>query len=431
MRSRLLLVILVFGILVLHWEVLWINAVVVLTLSRGIISQNCFWWSVNDLFPDSTGAGIYKELKQRGRFVPLNVLGKELHLVTHTEDIMELLHGSPNPFGPGILKKNFFDSFMPKNVGISTNPEWKQRRDYNDKVLEPNKTHSFHTAFDEYIQEAFAKQNPKNFGEFTEFTRKLTSKIIFGTYEYNDVVYRVFRQADSILSARFNTHPVDPSDLKEFKEYLKQQLDNPTAKTLMSLGHQHHARIPIEDVIDQIPHWVFPIAGLFSVHLPRLLVMLANHPKDLEVVVSEVKDQTYLDRENYCRKCILELFRVNNAVNSTFRGLTETFQFRNDERVFQPGTEFVFFNNPVLRDLFENPNQYVPSRWTQKLEDSHQALMFNHGNQKCPGKELVITLLTQGLVHYLRVNDYTVSTPNKINTSFVPFMINPCSIVFE
>lgn len=430
-HTSLIVTVVVIAAVIVFWEDLWINAIVILTLNRGIISQNCVWWSLNDMFPDSTGAEFYQTLKERGRFVPLNVLGKEIYLVTHLDDITQLLHASPNPFGPGILKKNFFDSFMPTNVGISTNPEWKDRRTYTDGVLEPNKVHTFHHAFDAYIQEALAVTVPKSFDEFGEFSRRLTSKILFGTFEYNPVIYKVFKQADSILSARFNTHPVDPTDLKNFREYMKERLESPEPNTLMSLANRHHGRIPMDVVIDQIPHWVFPIAGLFSVHLPRLMLLLANHPKELDTVVAEVKAQTFVDSDTQCRKCILEMFRLNNAVNSTFRGLTQPFQFNSDPRVFPPGSQFVFFNNPVLRDKFEFPNQFVPSRWTQSLELSHQALMFNFGNQVCPGKELVITLLTLGLANYLRANDYTVSTPIKLNTSSIPYMINPCSVVFD
>jgi cytochrome P450 len=137
----------------------------------------------------------------------------------------------------------------------------------------------------------------------------------------------------------------------------------------------------MDSVIDQIPHWVFPIAGLFSVHLPRLLVVLLNHPDEFEKVKKEIQEKR---SDNYIRKCILELFRLNNAVNSTFRGLTEPFTFEESDEVFPVGTQFVFFNNPVLRDLFDHPNEFRPSRWDTHLEQSYKALMFNQGNQKCP-----------------------------------------------
>jgi cytochrome P450 len=176
---------------------------------------------------------------------------------------------------------------------------------------------------------------------------------------------------------------------------------------------------------------VFPIAGLFSVHLPRLMVVLSNHPDELLKVKNEINQKNYLTRNNYIRKCILELFRLNNAVNSTFRGLTDRFTFKNSSQTFEKGTQFVFFNNPVLRDLFESPNEFVPSRWNMELENSYTALTFNQGNQKCPGKELVISLLTQALVIYLEMNDFSIQTNIKLDKKFIPYILNPCTIIFN
>jgi len=411
-----------------NWDMIITNLVMFFTLKRGIISQNCFWWRLNDAMPDATGTVVYKRLKTQGRFVPLYLIGQKIYLVTELNDIAELLTLSPNPFGPGIFKENFFSTFIQKNVGIAVNPDWKYKRDYNDKVLETDKVHQYNELFGEYIREIFTEKNPSNFDEFTEVTRRLTSRILFGTYEYNPIIYKVFKQADSIMSARFNVNTVNAKDLEEYRKYLRYELENPKPKTLMYLANQYHSLLPIDSVIDQIPHWVFPIAGLFSVHLPRLLVILANHPEELEKVKQEIFTERYLQPDTYIRNCILELFRLNNAVNSTFRGLTEIFTFKNSSETFQPGTQFVFFNNPVLRDLFESPNQYIPSRWSRDLEETFKALMFNQGNQRCPGKELVISLITTSLVIYLELNNYTIETNIKIDPSFIPYIINPCSI---
>jgi cytochrome P450 len=401
------------------------------TLKRGIISQNCFWWKLNDVMPDATGTALYTRLKTRGRFVPLNLLGQNIYLVTELRDITQLLEHSPTPFGPGTIKENFFSTFIPKNVGIAVNPDWKYKREYNDKVLETDKIHSYNGIFRQYIQQIFLERNPKRFTEFTELTRSLTSRIIFGTYEYNPIIYKVFKQADSLLSARFNVNTVNSEDLQMYRDYLRYELEHPKPNTLLELGNKFHRMLPTDSIIDQIPHWVFPIAGLFSVHLPRLLVLLANHPEELQKVKKEIEEQAYLQRENYIRNCILELFRLNNAVNSTFRGLTQRFTFEDSSEIFEAGTQFVFFNNPVLRDLFESPNEFIPSRWSLELENSFVALMFNQGNQRCPGKELVLSLLTSALVTYLKMNNYSIQTNIHINPSFVPYVLNPCTIEFR
>ena len=418
-------------LLVLNWDTIQVNLIVIFTLQRGVISQNCFWWALNDLLPDSTGSELYKRLKTQDRFVKLNLLGESVYLLTDVRDIQQLLELSPDPFGPGVFKKNFFSTFIPNNVGISVGTDWRYKRDYNDKVLETDRLHQYNQAFGEYIREVFAESRPTNFEEFTEATRRITSRIIFGTYDYNPILYKVFKQADSLVSARFNVNTVNEDDLQEYREYMRNQLEHPKPNTLLSLANTHHKLLPMDVVIDQIPHWVFPIAGLFSVHLPRLMVMLSNHPDEFLKVKREIQEETQFRRSSYVRKCILEMFRLNNAVNSTFRGLTESFVFENSDTTFEKGTQFVFFNNPVLRDLFESPNQFVPSRWDIELEGSHSALMFNQNNQKCPGKELVISLLTQGLEVYLDLAKYSIETNIKLDTDFIPYILNPCTITFQ
>jgi cytochrome P450 len=429
--TQILMIATIFLLLVLNWETIQVNLIVFFTLQRGVISQNCFWWGLNDFLPDATGSQLYQSLKTQGRFVTLNILGEHIYLLTDVRDIQELLELSPDPFGPGKIKKNFFSTFIPNNVGISTGTEWKTRREYNDKVLETDKLHQYNQAFGEYIEEVFTEHLPKTFEDFTEATRKITSKILFGTYDYNPIFYKVFKQADSLLSARFNVNTVDSTDLEEYRDYMRTQLEHPKPNTLISLANTHHKLLPTDSVIDQIPHWVFPIAGLFSVHLPRLLVMLSNHPDELLKVKQEIREETQFRHDSHVRKCILEMFRLNNAVNSTFRGLTEDFTFKNSEEVFEKGSQFVFFNNSVLRDLFEDSNRFIPSRWNVELEESNKALMFNQHNQRCPGKELVISLLTQGVGTYLRLNNYSIETNIKLNTNFIPYILNPCTIVFQ
>jgi hypothetical protein len=423
-------IVLIFLYVLLNSENLQVNLIVFLTLSRGIISQNCFWWKVNDLVSDATGAEVYTRFKAQGRFVPLNIFGHKMFLLTNIDDIQHLLDLSPNPFGPGTIKRNFFNSFIPQNVGISVNPDWKYKRDYNDKVLETDKVHKYNWIFGESIKTVINRINPKKFEEFTEATRQITSQILFGTYEYNPIIYKVFKQADGFFSAIFKVNTVNENDYNEFREYLKYELENPKPNTLLEIANKHHALLPTDSIIDQIPHWVFPIAGLFSVHLPRLLALLGNHPAELELVNHEIVNKLYYTKDNYIRKCILELFRLNNAVNSTFRGLTEPFTFKDSSIQFEKGTQFVFFNNPVLRDLFDRPNEFIPARWTLELEDTYRALMFNQGNQKCPGKELVLSLLTQGLVAFLELNSMEIRTNTKLEPSFIPYIINPCTIEF-
>ena len=78
------------------------------------------------------------------------------------------------------------------------------------------------------------------------------------------------------------------------------------------------------------------------------------------------------------RKCILEALRLMNRLITTFRTLTKDYTF-DDKYSFQKGTQFLILNNPVLREseYYNQPNSFIPERWTPKMEKSYYAISFN------------------------------------------------------
>ena len=125
----------------------------------------------------------------------------------------------------------------------------------------------------------------------------------------------------------------------------------------------------------------------------------------------------------------MESVRLNNLVITTFRTLSEDFSF--DEKYsFKKGTQFLILNNPVLREkeYFEKPNEFIPERWTEEMEQSYYALSFGQGPQRCPGKELAIYLCQSFIYNFFRIkniNKDTIIQTNKLNTTNIPQIINP------
>ena len=123
------------------------------------------------------------------------------------------------------------------------------------------------------------------------------------------------------------------------------------------------------EALHQIPHFIFPIVGLFVATIPRLLLLLCNHTHVFKEVIEEINasDGTYegMYRLRFVRKCILETLRLNNPVITTFRTLTEDYRF-DEKHSFKKGTQFLILNNPVLREkeFYAKPNRFIPSRWT-------------------------------------------------------------------
>lgn len=395
-------------------ETLQINWIVWLTVNRGILTVNPFWWRVNDLFPDSSGVELFQQLQLRGPFVRATIFGHSVVIVTDVGAVQEILDHSPDPFGVGRLKHQFFKPFMEFNVGVSSGCPWRRRRALNDYVLHeplsaltlPHLTHL-----------------PTNFDAFSALGRAISTRIVFGEgAPVYPPVFDIFAEANSMWSVLLGGHAVDPQTKRAYTDYVKAYMADPLPGSLVAVAQSLHP--DATELLHQIPHWIFPLNGLIAVAAPRLLALLVNNPEWQQRVV---RDKAAM------RACILELFRLNNPVNSTFRTLSAPYTFT-DGATFPSGTQFLVLNNPMNRDPaeFRYPSRFMPQRWTPELEGSYYALMFNQGPQKCPGKEMAIQVLGDFIAQVLACvpAGKTLCTNLVIDPLYVPQMLNPTTITF-
>ena len=81
-----------------------------------------------------------------------------------------------------------------------------------------------------------------------------------------------------------------------------------------------------EEIYHQIPHYIFPLAGLYVTSIPRLLLLLCNHKHIFRKVIHEInKNDIY--QLPYLRKCIMETLRLMNPLITTFRTLLQDYTF--------------------------------------------------------------------------------------------------------
>tara|TARA_Y100000590_G_scaffold414418_1_gene511295 strand:+ start:1376 stop:2656 length:1281 start_codon:yes stop_codon:yes gene_type:complete len=420
-----------------------LNAIIVM---RGILQPNCFWWKISELFvKDSSGIQLYNKLKKiYGSFAPITMFNKKIYLVTNNKYITTILNNSPHIFGVGTLKFTFFKSFMEKNVGVSQGCPWKRRRQLNEKVLTTDNIPIYSKKYnnDIIIQlNKYSKKNYFNFHTFTDIGKIMVSKIVFNENKICDEIFSMFSNANSISVFYDSNFKINPKIFNKYNTFLKKHIRNPNPQSLVKLCTQYEFNE--NEIFHQIPHFIFPIAGLYNSTIPRTILLLYNHPKIFRKVINEIKSINLKNKHSYyeiyklsyLRKCILETVRLNNPVVTTFRTLLKDFTF-DSQYTFKKDTQFVILNNPVLReaDYFINPNKFIPSRWTPTMEKSYYSISFNQGPQKCPGKELSIFLCQSFIVHFFEkvgiLENYKMIKSNKINTNNIPQMINPCNIRF-
>ena len=417
MPSSTLAVALVLG-LTLAWvarEPLYSNFIILLIFNRGLIAPSQFWWAVSDalLGDEQSGVQFYKDLKAKhGAIVPINLFGEQYRLVTDAALIEPILQQSPHTFGAGPLKCKFFSTFMAKNVGISHGAEWEHRRMVNEYALMTDRVHSYVPLWDERIDELLWEDGtPLNFDQFSTFGRRMTAYVVFGLLSIPDYVFDIFNEANTLRSL------FTDFDLEKYRytSFLLENIRDPQPQSLVALGNDIEGSE--DELLHQVPHWIFPCVGLFNATAPRLLVLLYNHPASLQIVRDG--DQHYL------RNCILETLRLNNVVASTFRTVLQ------DNGPFKQGDKLLILNNPVLRDpdYFPDPHRFIPERWTEENEAAWYAIMWNQGPQRCPAKEICISLISSFVTKWLEWMPYYTAQPD-LNTSSISQMINPFNIYF-
>lgn len=431
------LLILLIIVLFYYWEAIKIQLLLFIIVKRGLITIDCFWWKVSDLFvEDASGINLYYKLRKRHnqKMVPIYLGGNKTYLVTNLDNVRAILDASPAIFGVGRLKYNMFQSFMEKNVGVSEGCPWRLRRKINEQTLFSDKLHPYHSLYAQYISENFDEKLPTNFNEFSLAGKKIATRIIFNDNTIPLDIYNIFTKANTIFSIYGNGITLPHKFHKKYDNILKEQLRNPKENSLVSLAV--NAKITglgdicaksvsyldyEEELSQQIPHWMFPISGNIAAIVPKVLMLLCNHPEKLKRAKYD---------KGYLRNCILETLRLNNPVVTTLRGLLTDFTFPSGE-FFRKGSQFLILNNPVLRtpEFFEHPNQFYPERWTKEMENNYHAIMFNQGPQRCPGKELAILIIGLTVSEYLNRVNYL--SCQKLNTNKIKQMIDPCSIRFR
>ena len=442
---------LIIALIYLNYDQIKVWFLIRIVVNRGILAPNCFWYKISDIFlSDATGINIYNKFKAKyGDFAPLYMFGNDIFLVTNNDCIKTILDNSPNTFGVGKLKQQFFRSFMEKNVGVSQGCPWKQRRGMNDHALNTDVLHIHATEYNEYIHNYFVKNNWNEkstfqYDDFVALGKFMASKIVFGTDTVYPEAFKIFDEANTTRAYDDNfklNNKVYVEYSRILHHFIQHPADKSLVKQLLEVSNNK------EEIFHQIPHFIFPIVGLFITSAPRLLLFLLNSPENLEKVLEEIGNVRKRDLHSneyfngdaiyqlsFLRKCVLETVRLNNPVITTFRTLLQDYSFPGTNKTFTKGTQFLILNNPVLREneFFVEPNVFNPSRWTSEMEKSYYAISFNQGPQKCPGKELAIYLIQSFVYNFLVIKNI-VSTTENIKTNYidignVPQIINPCTI---
>ena len=257
---------------------IWIlNRIIV---ERGILTPDRFWYQISDLLiSDGAGIDLYNDFKEKyGDFAPTTMFNHDLYLVTNNKYIEVILDNSPTIFGVGDIKKKFFSTFMSKNVGVSSGCPWKRRRHMNEVALETDKLHEYSQKYNQDMYEYLLNWKDKSefvYDDFLKIGRKMVAKIIFNSESVPDDIFNLLSEANSTQVFTNQNFKLNQTIHDNYTKNLYHYINNPNPESLVSLCLT--VSDDKEEVFHQIPHFIFPIAGLFSSTIPRMLIMIFNH----------------------------------------------------------------------------------------------------------------------------------------------------------
>ena len=355
-----------------------------------------------DFDPAATGCHWARELAARdgADSLTIAVAGKRLEVVTARARSEDVLAGPPLQGGyrAGHTKRSAMGFLAPHALTITDGEDWTRLRAFNERVLGTGAPHPFAQAFLEPVREAFSRPVAT-----IDDVRRAMGQAMVGIVLGND--------------------PAEPGDPAEDVRILFDVVQSPLRRKV--LGFRHHTRrqrlyarlarawdaaaaqeqltlvalarslapdLPRQQLLEQVPHWMFTFTGSGTDLLTRSLALITARPPVRERVRAEIAaagpaaSADSISRMPYLDACINETGRLFPPVTRTFH--------RPPSRAAHSAAEVVHFFLLLQRDDTLGPtvHSFRPERWLSPELDEPAAAsnLFLRGPRACPGKDLIL-----------------------------------------
>ena len=175
-------------------------------------------------------------------------------------------------------------------------------------------------------------------------------------------------------------------------------------------GVAHNETHSEEELIQQIPHWIFTFTGSGTDLLARTLGVVASREEVYERVRAEALEQGSTGRASaimkmeYLETCLLETCRLFPPVTRTFHAAPRGDTF--DGVRIPAGLEILHFFTASQRDLSVDATagDFRPERWMEPGSYARAIYpsLFLGGARDCPGKDLILFVCKAAMSNLLQ-----------------------------
>lgn len=331
--------------------------------------------------------------------------------------------GADGGYVTGRLKKDAMTFLAPGALTIADGERWERLRAFNERVLAPGEPHPLASAFLGEVREAF-RGPVRDLEEIRGAMGRAMVGIVLGTVGPEDDpagdVRALFDAVQSpikrkLLGFRYRGRK------ERFYRLLERLWDEADGSEPTLLGRARRVAqgaggpdgataespadggLPRDEILQQMPHWMFTFTGSGSDLLGRTLALITArsevHDRAVEEIrgVGDPREAATVERLSYLGACLREAGRLFPPVTRTFHEPTGTDGDR--------GAPLVHWFPLLHRDpgLGASVHAFRPERWLAPTRDPAAAAsnLFLRGPRACPGEELILFVCRAALARQL------------------------------
>ena len=347
-------------------------------------------------------------LHRRGsRNVVLNLYFKKLLVVTGRELSAHILAQPPDALGlvEGTTKAWAMSFLAPQALTITHGEQWRRLRRFNEATLQMSGA----DARERFIVDAVRSAFPGTVWDIGDIRRCMAQAmlpVVFGPRSAPvHLAYDLQRLFGHVQSPgrRMLLGWRETGRRRRFYEALRRLWRESTESgepSLLSMarGASYNDSFTEEELIQQIPHWMFTFTGSGTDLLARTLGIVASRNEVYDRVHAEATERSSANlastatRTEYLDACLLETCRLFPPVTRTFHAATQGDTF--DGFRIPAGMEILNCFTANQRDVSRDPtaNDFRPERWMEPGSNAEAMYpsLFLGGARDCPGKGLIL-----------------------------------------
>ena len=336
----------------------------------------------------------------------LNLYIRKFLLVSGRDLTSHILSQPPDAAGyrEGKTKSRAMSFLAPQALTVTHGEQWRRLRKFNEATLHSSKDDARMQLVLDGVRNAFPEP-VSDAGDVRGGMERVMQAVVFG----RQVPGRLTEDVQELF--RYVQHPgrrmlfgwSQAGRRRRFYGALRHLWTESSMRSdpcliVIAKDIAHNGVCSEEEMLQQIPHWMFTFTGSGTDLLTRTLAMVSSREEVYEKVMAEIGMRESANatievmRMRYLESCLLETCRLFPPVSRTFHVAPQGDVFCGVD--ISAGMEILHCFTANQRDVSVDAtaNDFRPERWMEpgSVAATVYPGLFLGGARDCPGKDLIL-----------------------------------------